>query len=243
VGQFITNHLLPQVYTATTRIQIRPHGVTGLPMASSRYTPPLQDEFSVMQSSDVLLPIIHDLGLKETWAKRIYKAKEGLADQDALAYFNKILKLDFVRGTNIINITIVDDDPKEAADITNAIADRYKAMRDVEEDQRHNRGLDALREQIAEQQKVVDDNKDPAEKPRQQALLDAFNVRLKQDHEDIKLEQSPVRIISRAAIPTKPDHPTAQMVTVILASLLSLLAASFVEIILLFLRASERHDN
>jgi uncharacterized protein involved in exopolysaccharide biosynthesis len=78
---------------------------------------------------------------------------------------------------------------------------------------------------------------------QQQALLDALNVRLKQDQADILLQQSPVRILARAEVPTKPSHPTARMVTVIVAGILSLLVASFVEMILLFTRASERTDN
>ena len=63
---------------------------------------------------------------------------------------------------------------------------------------------------------------------------------------DRQLQESPVRIISRAEVPTilaKPNTARCLIVTIVGACFLSVMAASFVEIILLFLRASERTDN
>jgi uncharacterized protein involved in exopolysaccharide biosynthesis len=67
------------------------------------------------------------------------------------------LKLDLISGANRIRISYSSNVPIETAEIVNSIADRYKTMRDVEEDQRNNRGEEALRSQIAEQEKVVSD--------------------------------------------------------------------------------------
>jgi succinoglycan biosynthesis transport protein ExoP len=173
-GYYVTNEVLPKVYTASAQLQIRPRGVVSVPSLSSSKTEAgfdpiaFQAEFEIMKSSDVLLPIITDLQLDKIWAKRVYKSGlEALPPQDALAYMNNILKLDFMRGTNIINITVSSEVPKECADVANAVADRYKTMRDVEEDQRNSRGTDSLRDQIAQQQKVVDDRKAAVEKMRQ----------------------------------------------------------------------------
>jgi capsular exopolysaccharide synthesis family protein len=66
-----------------------------------------------------------------------------------------------------MNITFSSEVPMECADVANAVADRYKTMRDVEEDQKVNRGTDSLRDQIRQQQKVVDDKKAEVEKMRQ----------------------------------------------------------------------------
>jgi capsular exopolysaccharide synthesis family protein len=172
-GYYVTNYVLPKVYTASSQIQIQPRGVVEVPGIASNRTEPgfdsvgFKDEFTIMQSADVLLPIITDLQLDKIWAKRIYKSGlEALPAQDALAYMNRILKLDFVQGTNIIDITISSEVPKECSDVANAIADRYKTMRDVEDDQRNNRGLDALADQIAQQQKVVQTARDKVEKMR-----------------------------------------------------------------------------
>src|SRR5271170_7767859 len=140
-GYYVTNEVLPKVYTATAQIQIRPRGVVDVPSLDSTKTDggfdpiAFQAEFEIMQSSDVLLPIITDLGLDKIWAKRVYKSGlEALPPQDALGYMNKILHLDYVRNTNIINITVSSEVAKECADVANAIADRYKTMRDVEEE-------------------------------------------------------------------------------------------------------------
>jgi uncharacterized protein involved in exopolysaccharide biosynthesis len=207
-GVYITDNILPKVYTATAQIQVRPRSAinpgqeTG-PQIFDRTN--FQAEFEIMESPDFLLPVINELGLDKTWTQRVFKSKEDeLSDQDALAYMNKILKFNYVRGTNVITITASSDVPKEAADIANAIADRYKTMRDLEEDQRNSRDADR------------------------------------------QLQQSPVRIISRAEVPTilaKPNTAHCFIVTIVGAGFLSVMAASFVEIILLFLRASERTDN
>jgi uncharacterized protein involved in exopolysaccharide biosynthesis len=253
-GVSITNNLLPRVYTATARVQIRPPSSQGFDPIN------FQSEFETMESSDFLVPIIHDLGLDQAWAVRIFKSKEDqLSDQDALAYMHKILKLDFVRGTNVINITASSDVPEEAAQIANAIADRYKTLRDVEQDQRESQGEDALRDQIAQQQKVVDDAKAAVGKlpqdqspalrdaqlqiERQQSLLDALNIRLQQVLADRQIMESSVQIISRTEIATAPDRHFALLVIIVAGGVLSVMAASFVEIILLFLRAGKRTGN
>jgi polysaccharide biosynthesis transport protein len=173
-GYYVTNYVLKKQYTAEAQIQIRPRGVVDIAGLGSARTEggfdstSFQAEFTIMQSSDVLMPIITDLGLDKIWAKRLYKSGlDALPPQDALDYMNSILKLDYTHGTNIIDITVTSDVPKECADVANAVADRYKTMRDEEEDERTNRGTDSLRDQIAQQQKAVDDAKDAVEKMRQ----------------------------------------------------------------------------
>jgi len=173
-GYYVTTQVLPKVYTASAQIQIRPRGVVDVPGLNNIRTDggfdptTFQAEFEIMQSPDVLTPIITDLGLDKIWAKRVFKSGlDALPLQDALAYMNGILKLDFKRGTNIIEITVSSEVPKEAADIANALADRYKTMRDQEEDLRNNRGTDSLRDQITQQQAVVDNARNALEKMRQ----------------------------------------------------------------------------
>ena len=173
-GYYVTNQVLPKVYSSTSQIQIRPHGqveISGIQNNSVNAQIDMmafQAEFTIMQSSNVLLPIIQDLQLDKIWAKRVYKSGlEALPPQDALAYMDRILHLDYVKGTNIINITISSEVPRECSDVANALADRYKTMRDVEDEQRNDRGIDALNDQISQQQKVVEDARAKVEKMRQ----------------------------------------------------------------------------
>jgi capsular exopolysaccharide synthesis family protein len=173
-GIYVTNEVLPKIYMASAEIQIRPRGVVEMSGLNTNKTEgnfdptAFQAEFEIMQSPDVLMPIITDLQLDKIWAKRVYKSGlDALPPQDALGYMNRILKLDLKRGTNIIGITVSSEVPKECADISNALADRYKTMRDVEEDQRTNRGTDSYRDQIKQQEDVVKSRREVVEKMRQ----------------------------------------------------------------------------
>ena len=203
-SRYILNHLFHKVYRATAQIQILPQGVAGTeaPAPGSSSTP-FQAEFDTMRSSDVLTPIIASLQSEKTRDQREYKSPmETLTPQDAMASLNSRLELRCVRGSNIIDIRVSSAVPKEAADIANAIADRYKALRDAAEE-RALRGENTL--------------------PRQ-------------------LQPSPVRILSRAEIPTEPYRPNRRidfLITLAVAVFVSVTLASFVEIVLLFLRAAE----
>ena len=94
---------------------------------------PGDNEFEVIQSSYVLLPVINDLGLDKTWAKRYKSDQDRLPPVESLEHMNKVLKLDLKRGTNIVVVTVQREVPKEASDIANAVMDRYKSLRDAEE--------------------------------------------------------------------------------------------------------------
>jgi capsular polysaccharide biosynthesis protein len=195
-GNYITDNFLFKICTASAGLQVPPSDL----LIPAGGTVTFRPEFeNIIRSPAFLLPVIMDLDLDKAWAKRASKSQEGqLSPQDALAHMNQILKLDCVSGTSVITITASSDVPKEAADIANAIADRYKSMREFEEDQRSTGGL-------------------------------------KQEHS--------VRILTRAQIPPIPDKSFAYLVTILVAGFLSLMAASFVEMIFLFLRASTRTNN
>ena len=157
-GKYITENVLTRTYEATAEIQVGSERITELPELNPAAppSPRIQAEFQKMESPEILLPVIQDLGLDKAWAKRIPKSDdEKLSADEALAHLGKMLKLDYTRGTNIIDITVSGVNSIETARLANAIADRYKAKRDAEEDQKTSRAMAALREQIAEQEKVV----------------------------------------------------------------------------------------
>ena len=174
-GYYVTNYILQKGYTATAQIQVLPRnvlltaGMTSLNTTGVFDPTDFQAEFEIMQSSQVLSPIITDLQLDKAWAKKYKSPLDALPMQDALTIMTKnMLKLDFSKGTNIINIMVLSDSPTEAADIANAVADRYKKMRDADVEQRNSQGTDALREQIAQQQTVVDAARDKVEAMRKE---------------------------------------------------------------------------
>ena len=164
-GIYVTEQVLPKWYsaTATIRIQGEVHNLKGMlpdmdrPIDNTEF----QNEYETMHSSKVLLPIIKSLGLDKTWAKRVYKlsADTALPDQDALAYMNSNLAIVYTHGTNMVNITARSQVPQEAKDIANALVASYKKLRDDDQAQKSGVGVETLRDQIADQQKVVDDAK------------------------------------------------------------------------------------
>jgi uncharacterized protein involved in exopolysaccharide biosynthesis len=254
-GFFIIDNVVSKTYTATAMIKLPPSVAdTGLEPAD--FDPSSFVSVDVLRSSEVLLPVIQSLDLKKAWAQRVFKSKEGqLSDADALAYMNKILKLDAVRGTNIIDIRVSSDVPKEAADIANEIAKRYKSLSDQDEKDRFLRGEAVLRDQIVQQQKAVDATKarmaaasptqaattpdSQSDLDQKQSVLNTLALRLKQIDASKNLQQSPVRIVSLAEVPTRPDGSYGLLV-ILAAGLLSVAAASFVEVVFMLTRASNR---
>jgi capsular exopolysaccharide synthesis family protein len=166
-GWFVTDQILPRIYSATAEVEIRPRGeeavnsfdgsTTDRPFEQTLF----QSEFERMKSPDVLMPIIDDLGLEKKWAQVLTKGKvDQLTPLQALSYMKgTVLDIQFKKGTELIDITANTRDPKEAADIANAVANHYKQVRDAEESERANGGIDTIRDQIAEQQKIVDDRR------------------------------------------------------------------------------------
>jgi serine/threonine protein kinase len=159
-GLYLTDKILPKIYVASAQIQVLPRLASSPAGADSNPEQANLDEIEIIQSPDVLLPVIKDLNLGKAWATRADKSRsDALSPQEALAYLNKNLKLDFRFRTTIIDITVSSVVPKEAADIANSIADRCKVISDVEADQRNSRDQNSLRAQISQQEKVVGEKK------------------------------------------------------------------------------------
>ena len=172
-GYYVTNEVLQKTYSATSEIKILPRLVTPIATPSSAKiegevgTQEFQNEFEVITSPDVLSPIITDLQLDKVWAKRFKLPLETMPMQDALGYLTGILHLDYKRGTSIITISVSGEVPKECSDIANAVANRYKTMRDVAEETLSNSGIGVLKDQIAQQEKTVEDQTAAVETMRQ----------------------------------------------------------------------------
>lgn len=167
-GYYVTEQVLPRYYTAKAEIDIAPRGettVVGMVPVSTPDKPfdttKFQSEMEKIQSSSLLEPLITDLNLDKTWAKRDFKLPiDKLPMLKAMEYMqHKVLKVDFKRGTEILEITAQSQDPEEAATIANAVVGRYKTLRGLEQDEKSASGVDELIRQIADQQKVVDEKK------------------------------------------------------------------------------------
>jgi uncharacterized protein involved in exopolysaccharide biosynthesis len=191
IGLNVTDDLFPETYTATALMQVPPADLViphGAPNPTSATFQPMFE--LTIRAPDFLLPVIKDLDLETSWAHRLSTTdQEEVPDVDALTRMEDLLTFKTLNGTNIVAIIVSSNDPKEAADIANAIAQKYAASH--------------------------------ASPP-------------------------PVRVLSPAEIPLAPTRPNRSLafdVTMTTAALFGLLAASFAEVVLLFVRASQRIDN
>ena len=203
-------------YLATAAIEIRLREIIPIPAlqsAEGMQAQELHNEFEVIESPDVLRPVITDLKLDRIWAERMNKGGV-LPMEDALKYLTGRLKLTNHPDTMVINITVSSNVPNEAEDIANAIAYRYKALRDDAEEQLYKSGLATIRNQITQQEQVAGEAQAKAQQNPQdaklqkqsqvsQGMLQTLRIKLEQDEMDLKVHDSPVRIISRA-VPGSP---------------------------------------
>ena len=122
--------ILPESYASTCRIKVEQNVNQGINAVS--YDPYfLQTEFEVIQSQVVLEPVIAKLNLSVEWGKKYFNG-ETLKSAKTLEILKERTSLAPVRGTDLIAITTYNDNPREAAQIANAIADSYWAYRMAE---------------------------------------------------------------------------------------------------------------
>ena len=109
--------------------------------------------YQIIQRTGILYPVIEDLKLQDKWAK------DGQRPSREQAYNRLRSKLDVdeVRNTDLLQISVYSTDPQEAADIANKIVAVYQDKRVEEEKEILNRAVGSMNEEVAKQQKKVDD--------------------------------------------------------------------------------------
>ena len=109
--------------------------------------------YQIIQRTGILYPVIEDLKLQDKWAK------DGNRPSREQAYNRLRSKLDVdeVRNTDLLQISVLSTDPQEAADIANKIVAVYQDKRVEEEKDVLNRAVASMNEEVAKQQKKVDD--------------------------------------------------------------------------------------
>lgn len=173
-GIYVTEEVIPKTYTSTAQIKIQGADIHVMPGISASFDRPIdttefQTEYQRIHSPQVLEPVITTLGLDKIWAKRVFKLSiDKLPMQTTLDYMNRIVDVDFKHGTNLVLVSAQSQVPEEAAKIANAVVAQYKKIRDDEQQQDNSIGTDTLQNQIAQQQKVVDEKKAYREKLREE---------------------------------------------------------------------------
>src|SRR6266404_4693748 len=110
--------------------------------------------YQVIQRTGILYPVIEQLALQEKWAR------DGRRPSREVAYqiLRNRLDVDEVRNTDLLQISVYDPNPQLAADIANKIVSVYQDRRVEEEKEILNRAVTAMNEEVAKQQKRVEDS-------------------------------------------------------------------------------------
>ncbi len=109
--------------------------------------------FQVIQRTGVLYPVIEQLKLQEKWGG----VGHPISREQAYQKLRSKLEVDEVRNTDLLQISVFDINPQEAADIANKIVDVYQDTRVEEEKEIMSRAVKTMDDQVSKQQTRVDD--------------------------------------------------------------------------------------
>ena len=111
-------------------------------------------QFQIIQSKEILYPVIDNLKLVETWS-----SQEGgniLPKEEVYSRLLGHIKLNTVRNTDLIEIGVFSTDRVEAANIANMVAVVYQKVRREDQMQIRDAALAQLREEVTSQKKAVE---------------------------------------------------------------------------------------
>jgi tRNA A-37 threonylcarbamoyl transferase component Bud32 len=124
--------LLPDSFVSTARVQLidsdSPVARTG-PVRFDRYL--LATAFEQIRSEVVLQPVIEQLRLDERWATEAAPDSNprNAASEEPLVILQRMLSVRQARNTALLEIRVSSRDSNEAAEIANAIAESFRAVR------------------------------------------------------------------------------------------------------------------
>ncbi len=108
--------------------------------------------YQIIQRTGILYPVIEDLKLQEKWAR----GGTPPTREQAYQILRGKLDLDEVRNTDLLQISVFDTDPQEAADIANKIVAVYQEKRVEEEKDILNRAVETMNEEVAKMDRKVE---------------------------------------------------------------------------------------
>ena len=155
----IVTYFQPREYKASAFIEVKSTaqnmrifgpGDPNMPVHDPQLAPTV---YQVIQRTGVLYPVIEDLKLQDKWGKDGYRPSR----EQVYQKLRSKLEVDEVRNTDLLQISVFDANPQEAADIANKIVAVYQDKRGEEEKEIMNRGVATMNEEVAKQQKKVDE--------------------------------------------------------------------------------------
>jgi polysaccharide biosynthesis transport protein len=170
----VVTFILPEWYASSARIKIErdTSDISFMdPQSTLRNYDPyfIQTEFEVIQSELILSNVISDLKLNKEWGEKFYGGQM-LKTHETMEFLKGRISLATVRNTSLIEIRVSSENPTEARDIANAVAEAYKRYRRQLNSDMMTTGIKALEERWDEHSKRVQE---------QQAEVDSLRTKLR----------------------------------------------------------------
>ncbi len=128
----VVTYFLPKKYKAQTTLELRdprsdPSFDKGLRPDSgsapdASYT---QTQFEIMQSTNVLYPVVEQNNLEKAWGVD----GQPTSREGAYGRLRSMLGLKAVRGTDLVEVSVTSTDPAEAAKLVNAVTQSYSDVK------------------------------------------------------------------------------------------------------------------
>ena len=167
----IATYLTPRQYLSSVTMQVKEDNnnmqiFNGQSMASHdpRFS---TTQFQIIQHKEILYPVIDSMKLMQKWE---------LPSKDvAYLKLRSMLTLTEVRNTDLIQISVLDTDRREAADLANTIALEYQKKRIDEQQSWVARSLVQLEDEVNKQRKKTEDLRDQMTEIRLSAKINDLN--------------------------------------------------------------------
>jgi succinoglycan biosynthesis transport protein ExoP len=156
----IVSYFQPREYQSSSFIEVKSTASNPRIFATGDPNLPIHDPqlaptvFQVIQRTGILYPVIDQLKLQDKWARDGVRPSK----EQAYAMLRSKLDVDEVRNTDLLQISVFNTNPQEAADIANKIVSVYQDKRVEEEKEILNRAVTTMNEEVAKEQKRVDDS-------------------------------------------------------------------------------------
>jgi Mg-chelatase subunit ChlD len=137
----------------------------------------MQTEYEIVRSEAVLGKAVDALKLDEAWGKN--KSSGKLKKEEAIALLKQRLEINPVRNTSLLEIRAKSDNPEEAAQIANAVADAYRDYRLERNRGKMEQGIAALKQEMDKQQKELHDAEAEVERLRIESNIEQSDVAIR----------------------------------------------------------------
>ncbi len=183
--------MLPNIYASSVRISVSEDEpeINPFAMQQSYMTPYnpyfLRTQFEIIQSKPILYEVVNRLNLQEEWGKD----GEKLPREVAFKILKNSISVFQQRDTSLIVISVKRDNPDEASDIANELAEVYRDSR-LDLAMRSARGaIDKIAEALKEQSARVEAAETKVQQIRTELDIATVGAEGLVDVEDIRMQQ------------------------------------------------------